>query len=521
MEYNGFLNGSYTGQGIAVAAENCRNLFLEKLRGDGGIGHGASGYVMRQRPGLQLFAQSPDGSEPRYYFRDPAVERVFQVCGRNLYELHPVNGLGYMAPAATTSLIGPVGTENPGDTEIGRVSMATNALQILICSGAQAFIYEYATGALRPVLDAPFARTAGGGGAGTCTFIDGYFVLSDFQTQKFYYSKLLDGSTGNWNSLDVASKEGASDSLVCAIADHRQLMMFGSQSTEPWYDSGDNNNPLAPIPGTFIEQGLVASRGITKADNALFFIGQDQLGAGVIYRQQGYRAVRVSNHSIEWCIQQYPRLDDACLWSFQYAGHVFVVCCFPSGGEVVEPTAGTVTVRPGGWTWVYDCSTGFWYEWTHFKDGMETMFAGLHHTFAFNKHLVGGGDGTGNTYWMDQQFKTDNGDLIRRMRSGPVLNSEKQKLFLGAFELDAQVGILPDPRCGACQDADNPLTITMTDAGGVVTTFDTNIRTVCMVVPCTDQEYAFTAKVTDSLGATATADCTIQVLCTAPIGSVS
>lgn len=519
-EYPGFIGATYTSRGIAVAAEVCRNLFPEKIRGDGGRGHGDPGYVLYRTPGTRLFAQAPDGSRLRGFYREPSQETTFAVCGRNLYRLDSTDGT-YLSPTGILTLIGPVGAETPANTALGRLSFASNGSQIAICSEAQLFIYDMGARTLVPVEDAPFARTNGGGGAGTVSFLDDSFIVSEYGTRKLYYSDLLDGTTGHWPALNVGSKEGASDPIIAIVADHKQLLIFGSLSMEPWYDSGDSTNPYQPIPGTFIEQGLVASRCYAIADNTVFFLSQDRMGAGIIYRMDGYTPMRVSNHAVEWAIQQYPRLDDAVAYAYQDSGHTFIVFSFPSGGAILEPLGGDIKVLPGGWTWVYDCATGMWHERTHFKDGMETMHYGVHHVFALDKHLVGGGDDTGNIYWMDRQYLHDNGDLIRCMRSAPVLNADKKYLYMGAFELDAQVGILPDPRCGACQDADNPLTITMTDAGGVVTTFDTNIRTVCMVVPCTDQEYAFTAKVTDSLGATATADCTIQVLCTAPIGGVS
>ena len=477
-EYPGFIGATYTSRGIAVAAEVCRNLFPEKIRGDGGPGHGSAGYVLCQTPGLQLFAQSPDETELRYLFRDPGVERVFAVFGRNLYEVKVVGGVGYLGTTATVEFIGAIGAETPGNTALGRCSMATNGFQIGICSEAQLFVFDLSTGILKVVDGPPFMRTNGGGGAGWITFLDSSFLVSDYEMRQFYYSDVLDGTS--WNALSVASKEGASDPIIAAVADHQRLFLFGSWTTEVWYGTGDATNPFAPIPGTFIEQGLISPRSVVAADNTLFFLGQDQRGAAIIYRMDGYTPVRVSNHAIEWLIQQYSRLDDCVAYSYQDSGHTFVVFSFPSGGAVVEPKGGSVQVLPGGWTWVYDCATGMWHERTHFKDGMESMHAGMHHCFAFNKHLVGGGDGTGNIYWMDRQFLDDHGDMIRRMRSAPVLNNEKKFLYMGAFELDAQVGVIPDLRCNCCTDVDNPLTIAMTDASGIVTTFDMNLRTVCV-----------------------------------------
>jgi len=513
MDYRNFVGGAYASRSVAVAAETCENLFVERVRADGSGGRAE--LVLHQSPGYRLFAMSDDGSDPRYIFLEPATNRVFVIFGRKFCELL-IQGGSYLGTVANVKVWGAIGDETPSNTVLGRVSMATNGRQILIVSEAMAFVFDVRLNTLAPVLEAPFSRVNGVGGAGSCTYMDGYFIVTAFGTRQFFYSSILDGTTGNWSSLDVASKEGAMDGVIVAVADHRELLLFGAQTTEPFYDSGGATNPFAPIPGTFIEQGLVGLNAIVKADNALFFLGMDKLGAGIIYRLQGYKAQRVSTHAIEWIIQQYPRLDDVVLWAYQEAGHTVVVCCFPSGGEVINEPGGRVRVLPGGATWAYDCATQVWHRLTHLVNGIREQYAGRVHGFAFNKHLIGGGDGTGKLYWQHRQFMSHDGDLIRRERAAPVVGTGGKFATLGTLQLDLQVGVLDDTGCGECKDIDNPFTITMVDANGISTQFDTNLRTVCTTSECVDKDYTFTVRVTDSHGQTATGNGDILASCTDP-----
>ena len=191
-------------------------------------------------------------------------------------------------------------------------------------------------------------------GAVNVGYIDGYFVFNEPDSQKFWVTQLLDGTSVD--PLDFASAEGSPDGIVGLIVDHREVWLLGTNSVEVWYDAGLLDFPLQRIQGAFNEIGCVAPYSIAKLDNGIFWLGQDARGQGIVYRANGYTGQRISTHAVEWQIQQYGNLSDAIAYTYQQDGHSFYVLIFPSANT----------------TWVYDVATQAWHERAGWNNGSWT-----------------------------------------------------------------------------------------------------------------------------------------------------
>jgi hypothetical protein len=314
-------------------------------------------------------------------------------------------------PDYTIQTIGTIGTSS------GRVSMAFSGTQIIIVDGSAGYILT-ATAVL-PITDGEFPN-----GVTRATFQDNYFAVAGDTSGRFYISDLADGR--NWDGLDFASGEGSPDNTIGIISDHGELWLFGDNSAEPWTNTGNPDFPFQRATNAFIEAGTAAGDSICKLDNSLFWYGQDDRGAGIVWRMTGYTPVRVSNHAVEKAIQSYTTTSDAFAYSFQMEGHSFYVLTFPTEDA----------------TWVYDVATQQWFEWLWRDPNLNTLHrhrSNCHVSYG-GEHLVGDWE-TGEVYALDFNSYTDNGDAIIRLRTAQTMEAEQKRLFYASLQVDMETGV--------------------------------------------------------------------------------
>jgi len=361
------------------------------------------------------------GKEPAYLMRAPGL-RFLQAVGTG-----PIRGLwtygGYGFVVSGDKLYRIDSSWNPtikGTVSgSGPVSMVDNGTQLFIACNGPSYIYNLITDAFTQITDPDFP------GAVTVGYIDGYFVFTEPNSQRFWVTSLLDGLS--IDPLDFASAEGSPDGLVSLIVDHREVWLFGTNSVEVWYNAGLQDFPLARIQGAFNEIGCAATYSVAKLDNGLFWLGADARGKGIVYRAEGYTGKRISTHAVEWQIQQYSNISDAIGYTYQQDGHSFYVLIFP--------TANT--------TWVYDVATGAWHE----RAGWEYSEFTRHRSncqMAFNDEIVVGDYKNGNIYAFDMNMYTDNGDVqkwLRRWRALPTGQNDLRRTTQHSLQLDCETGV--------------------------------------------------------------------------------
>jgi hypothetical protein len=251
------------------------------------------------------------------------------------------------------------------------------------------------------------------------------------------------------NPLDFASAEGSPDNVVALIVDHREVWVFGTNSTEVWYDAGLADFPLAPVQGAYNEIGCIAPYSVAKMDNCVFWLGADARGRGIVYRTQGYTGKRISTHAVEWQIQQYTDMSDAVGYTYQQDGHFFYVLNFPSANT----------------TWVYDASTEVWHERAGWNNGSFTRHR-ANCQMSFNNRIVVGDYENGNVYYFDLNSYKDNNDIQKWLRSWRALPTGQNDLNRSAhhtLQLDCETGVGLD---GTGQGVSPEMMLRWSDDGG-------------------------------------------------------
>lgn len=392
------LGQSYVARSVNAADNRMINLFPEATPEAGK----EIGFLNRA-PGLRLLASIGSGPIRGMWSNQTPGTDAYIVSGARIYNVRA----NY-----TYSVIGTISGTGP-------VSIAYNGVQLFFACNGPSYIYNTVTNVFTKITDPDFP------GAKTVAYLDGYFVFNEPNSQRIWVTSLLDGTS--IDALEFASAEGSPDNVAGLIADHRELWVFGVDSVEVWYNSGALDFPLSRIQGAFNEIGCLSAFSIAKLDNALFWLGQDTRGYGIVYRANGYTGQRVSTHAVEYAIQQYGDISDAIAYTYQQEGHAFYVLTFPSANA----------------TWVFDVATGAWHERASWENGN----FGRHRSncqMTFNSETVVGDYENGNIYAFDLDVFADNGQpqkWLRSWRALPTGANNLKRTAQHSLQLDAETGV--------------------------------------------------------------------------------
>lgn len=385
---------SYQQRSLPFDAQRTINLFPIADR------DGADVKSLLGTPGLSLF--STCGAGPVRGGKESSGGRAFFVSGNTLYEVTS-NG-------SSTSR----GTIN---TSTGAVTFADNGTQLAICDKDDGYIFTYATNTLAQITDVDFPASVG-----SIEFIDGYFIVNENNTGKFYISALNNGLS--WDALDFATAESSPDKLVKVINFVGQLGLLGETTLEIWRNTGDSAFPFSRISGS-TPIGTISPDTVLNIDTSVYWVGHTQQGGGVVYRAQGFTPVRISTETIERLLQAEPNPELLRGWTYQQDGHVFYIIT----GGALETSL------------VYDLSTGLWHERAYLNTvGEYEQHLGISCLHIFNKQLVGSRS-DGSIYELLPDVYTDNGNPIQRKRVYTHLLDELSQVRYNQLTIGFETGV--------------------------------------------------------------------------------
>jgi hypothetical protein len=220
---------------------------------------------------------------------------------------------------------------------------------------------------------------------------------------------------------------------------HRNVWFWSPKHAVVYADVGDPNNPLQPIPGAFMEQGISAIFSPICIGNQVYWLGASESGEPMAWTAQGWTPKRVSTHAVETAWQRYKLSNDAISCGWQQHGHFIWQLYFPTADA----------------TWRYDIDSGLWHE-----AGAWDTTKGVYHAHHSMCHAYAGALGTdpsqppvhlvGDTqsptiYYMGPQYYDDNGSPIRRYRRAPHVGNELEWTFHHKLRVHLETGLGPTP----------------------------------------------------------------------------
>jgi hypothetical protein len=354
----GLIGGAYRSASVSADAQMTMNLYVESIES----GQGKSQAALYRSPGLlALYALGNAGLRGNGLIT--AQGRTFAAAGSQFIEL--------LAPTAGPPNFTVRGAiPNDGNP----VYTAASQTQIVIVSVGSMYVFTLATNVLAPVL--PFSSGTGQGLLGIpaqVRYADGFFFSLMANSNQIQESNPGDGST--WQGVAQTTVSVFTGNASAIFENQRLLWVFGTNATQPYFDSGNFPFAYDVIQGAKIEQGIAAPASPVKADNSIFWMGQDERGQGIFWRANGYTPQRVSTHAMEYEWGTYTTIADLVTFSYQEQGHTFVVLNFPTAQK----------------TWVYDTATGEWHQrgFWNAATAQFRMHRAFCHTFNFGLHLVG------------------------------------------------------------------------------------------------------------------------------------
>ena len=251
------------------------------------------------------------------------------------------------------------------------------------------------------------------------TYIDGFFVVNDDGTDRWYVSTLRSGS--HWNALDFASAESDPDKLKTVVADHGELWLFGERSTEVWQNTGQQDFTFERLEGAKIQWGVHAPWSVSRYADTLVCLARDDHGAIQVISFVNYQARRISNGAIEEAIAGYELSTDAIAFVTVDRGREFYNLSFPSGGQ----------------SFAYDVREDEWHE---VRTGIAGRFVAQHHMYFLNKHLITDYT-TGNLLEMVPGIYDDVGDEIYLKARGYHIHESERLIGHASVQVVFEAGV--------------------------------------------------------------------------------
>ena len=405
---------SYEHPSLPLVAKRLLNLMAEKAPDDA-----RTAAFLASTPGLVAWdvahgGSGPIGAGPILAMNDDMPGRIYLVSGTHAYRLSfPITG------GVTVEDIGTVGTADSGTGSWNSfVTIAAGPTACVVCVPPNAYTCGHDVGqVLNPIGGDVFA------GATSVCYVDGYFAFSALgNSSQWFISRLLNPS--DFDALDFVFSDATPNVIRRVIAHREQVWTIGEAGMEVFYNAGSSG--LETMPGTsffpfrrasggVVPIGTVSPMSVCRADQSVWWLGVD----GIVYRSNGYKALRVSTHAIEAILRN--GVNGLHALTHPYSGHWFYALT-------------TVDNR----TLVYDVATGNWHERSTSTDGTGPWQASVCAVDDNSIRLFG--DRASNVLYTLGMQATDAGVAVLRQATLPPLWANTNRAFCARVEVEMQVG---------------------------------------------------------------------------------
>lgn len=346
---------------------------------------------LRGRPGLVEHCELPKNPiRGEYDFGG----RPFVVAGSSVYEIYSNGDYFEWGTIASTE---------------GKVTLAALLNVIVIGDGSGYYGLDLDAATVSVITDAPRGRF--------CVFFN-QRILYGGENGQVFYSELNDAT--DIPGLNFFTAESLPDEVVAITTAEEQILLHGEDSTEPWYNSGDVDNPFERVQGGVMYSGCGWPDTALHLDNSAWWVETDKDGTGIVRRTQGATPVRVSTSPVERFLRTATNVS---AHSYQEEGHAFYVLNADQG------------------SWAYDLKEQEWHErsWLN-PNGDEERSRPEHHVFAFGANLVTDYE-SGKVYKQSQSYHSDDGREIKRTFVTGHLGGDGKSIIIDELFLDFATGV--------------------------------------------------------------------------------
>lgn len=381
------VGGFYKDSDRHWSRQDCLNWIPVKAERPGAL----TDWQLRDAPGLKPAVQVHSGTGGIRGARN--VEgKLFLVTGQTLYRI---------SNAGVAITIGTI----PG---VGRVSMAHNAKglgnELLTVNGSAGYVYDTSTQDFAKVTDSGYP------GAFVADFVDQYLAQVEPQGRYWFHSDLANAHA--YNTLDQYQAEGDPDRIVSLLVSHREVLVFGADTIEPYVNTGGTTGTFQRASNTVIEVGCAARFTPRRLDSSAFWLDDQRL----VRRLDGYTPAILSTEAIAGAFAECTEAEISQAFAFTWEG----------GGHKVY----YITV-PGRFTFGYDAKTGEW----HRRASYGLAHWAVSEIVFWNGKWYACDSRYPRLYELDSSYKLDGADPLIRERTAQVLWADQNEITLDELEL--------------------------------------------------------------------------------------
>ena len=386
-----FIGGAYEARSLNLNAQRCQNLYPVIDVGKEGS---KNVVALLGSPGLKVWANPSHTAEVRGLYS--TEDYLYGVIGDRVYR--------FDSEGNATQMTGTVNATS------GYISMAENYNdEIIIIDKPKGYVLNTTTSTVTLISAAGFPE------ATSAIQQDGYFIVSVQDSAEFNYSGLNDGTS--WDALNFYSADSQPDFLVSCATTARDVWLFGSKTTEVWYNDG---SPFSRYQNVFFENGCGAIGSVCVTPDGIVWL--DNQFRIVMVPYGSYQIVPRSTYQIDYQIKQMTTKSNARAYWYQGEGHIFYVLTFPSDNKTFE----------------LNLTTGFWN--TRARGIADSRHRGNCSAFYKGKWIVGDFE-NGKLYEIDYNTFTEDTEVMRAIRRTQCVHQNRERLFHHELDIDFETGV--------------------------------------------------------------------------------
>lgn len=345
-------------------------------------------------------------------------EKPYFVQGNDLYRVdQAIDGFGSIT-YSSTKVNGAVSI-----TGTGRVTMADNGTQMIVIdptSAAQFNAWVYDGSTFVAISDADFD-----GPVSSVRFVDGYFLFTKKDDQKYFVSDLRDGTA--YTSTNFANAEASPDSLVSSFVLNNEPILFGSETMQTIQNIGGAGFPFASVQGAIHSLGLASRHAIAELNDTLFFLGGSVTSTPSVWVTRGGAPEKISTTPIDAEIASYSTSTiAACFtWTYAQAGAQFIAFVFPSQS-----------------CFVFDLTSGEWHTRESLNASSSIVPCRVSSAVSAYSVIMVGDSLDNQIGVLDRDVYDEYAeDELPRRFTTPHIDNEGQPFFLDSVELVCETGV--------------------------------------------------------------------------------
>lgn len=363
-----------------------------------------------------------NGKSDIVLYPTPGCRKTTTTQNAEVRNMHAWDGVNYIVAgdkfykssftAASATYIGDVNTSS------GHAWMTHNANnQLLIVDGSYGYVYDRSDGSFGQISDVDFPI-----GVTSCTFLNQSAFVTYGELGLFAYSALNDFTS--WSSLDFLSAESNPDAAKAIIADQQELVVFGSETIEFYYSTGDSTAPYARRDNALQEIGIWTAATLSRANSLLFWL-DDNLQPRIM---GGYDSIIIADDEI---LSEIKNSADQNTKGFAFIdqGHIFYCLSLADRSLVYDHTTSQKLKVP------------VWHERASYPVASKNKWR-ANCAVRYNGDTYVGDYENGNIYRLDEDYYQDNGKTLKREASFIVAQTQdRRRLFHNRLEVEFEAGV--------------------------------------------------------------------------------